>query len=272
MPALSVEGLESVVSALESIKGVLFRSEHLTHALRALRVVQHRLTPEPHEADFRFLADPAWRGGLLLDLGANIGHSAISALKVQPDLRVLSIEANPACESGLKMARRLLGSRFSYRIIGVGRRSGYLDFHVPVRSSRMLLEEGTFDRHTLDAPASVARMGQAGRDYQVHCSRIPLTTVDALGVNPTVVKMDLQGLELDALVGMEDTLRRCRPALLIERGEQHEAVRDWLLVLGYVACRWDGRRVVEGESDLDLNAIFLPPAGALRARPRPRRA
>ena len=52
-------------------------------------------------------------------------------------------------------------------MVGVGASAGVLGFHVPVRSSRMLLQEGTFDAESLLSPASVARMGVRDRDYTV---------------------------------------------------------------------------------------------------------
>lgn len=241
----------------ERLKNLLFRSRRITEGLRALRVVSHYLRRSPHEADFEFLRDARYANGLLLDLGANIGQSAISVAKVQPGLSVMSIEANPACESGLKMTRLLLGRRFSYRVIGVGASAGELTFHVPVRSSRMLLEEGTFDPTSLHSPAAISRLGELGRDYTLTTLRVPLTSVDALDLSPAVIKMDLQGLEMAALLGMPKTLQRARPAVMVEIGDRHAEVSSHLLGLGYTAHFWNGSQLIAGQQQGGLNAIFL---------------
>lgn len=248
-----------MASAAEAIKGVLFKSEWLTATLRQLRVLLYFVRGKPHEEDFNFLRHPAFSSGLLLDLGANIGQSAISVAVVQPGLRVESIEANPACEPGLKTTAFLLGKRrgFNYRVVGVGASAGVLGFHVPVRSSRMLLQEGTFDAASLLSPASVARMGVRGRDYTVATLQIPMVTVDSLSLAPRVVKMDLQGLEMAALSGMVQTLARSRPVLMIEIGEHHEDIVKFLTERGYARHHWDGARLQAGVRADTLNAIFI---------------
>lgn len=245
------------MSLAESLKGIAFRSPGLTSALRRLRVLLHRLRGKPHEADFHFLGHPALASGLLLDLGANLGQSALSVAAVQPGLEIFSIEANPACEPGLKTAAALLGRRHRYRLVGVGAHAGQLDFHVPVRASRMLLEEGTFDAASLRSPVSVSRIGQEGRDYSLQVIAVPLVTVDSLALSPRVVKMDLQGLELAALAGMQETLARSRPVLMIEMGERHEEIVAFLAERGYDRFHWDGRQLQPGVRPDTLNAIFM---------------
>ena len=47
---------------------------------------------------------------------------------------------------------------------------------VVLGSSRMLLQEGTFDADSLLSPASVARMGVRDRDYTVKVISIPMVT------------------------------------------------------------------------------------------------
>lgn len=243
----------------EAIKSVVFKSELLTSALRRLRVCLYYWSGKPHEEDFNFLRDPAFSSGVLLDLGANIGQSAISVAVVQPGLQVESIEANPACESGLKTTAFLIGKRrrFHYRLVGVGAGEGTLGFHVPVRSSRMLLQEGTFDPQSLLTPASVGRMGVRDRDYTVTVISVPVVTVDSLNLSPRVVKMDLQGLEMSALRGMTQTLARSHPVLMIEIGEGQEEITDFLAERGYARYHWDGRQLQPGVRADTLNAIFI---------------
>lgn len=249
------------MSFSEPIRALLFKSSQLTKVLRAVRVMRHYLDSKPHEEDFRFLADPRFRDGFLLDLGANIGHSAISAVKVQPALQVYSVEANPACEAGLKMTRRLLGTRFNYKLVGVGANAGRLDFFVPVRASRMLLEEGTFELATLSSVAAIDRMGRSGVDYELTTLNVPMVTVDSLNLHPTVVKMDLQGLEMQALLGMRETILRCWPTFMIEIGDHHPEVQYFLTELGYRAHHWNGSRLQMGVRPDTLNAIFIKDRG-----------
>jgi FkbM family methyltransferase len=243
----------------EFLKGIAFRSSLLTSALRQLRLILHMLRRTPHEADFLFLSDSRFRDGLLLDLGANIGQSAISALKAQPSLKVLSIEANPACGSPLGLAKRLLGDRFSFRLVGVGADATSLRFFVPMRSSRLLLEEGTFDRNTLRTEATRRRIGNEGADFTVREMEVPVIAVDSLTCSPVAVKMDLQGFELTALQGMVNTIERCKPFIMIENGEDLNSIATFLKKYGYDMTLWNGVKLVKVESAVgSLNVVFAP--------------
>jgi hypothetical protein len=72
-----------------------------------------------------------------------------------------------------------------------------------------------------------------------------------------VVKIDAEGAEMRVLLGMQDTIARCRPVFLIENNDWH-AVTAFLGGLGYAPYRWDAaaRTLVEmsGES---TNCFYL---------------
>jgi hypothetical protein len=121
----------------------------------------------------------------------------------------------------------------------------------------MLLEEGTFDPASLLSDNSKARIGLQGRDYALKVISVPLVTVDSLNLAPRVVKMDLQGLELAALAGMEQTLARSRPVFMIEIGERHDEIVAFLAARGYTRWHWDGQGLRAGVRADTLNAIFI---------------
>jgi hypothetical protein len=52
------------------------------------------------------------------------------------------------------------------------------------------------------------------------------------------VKIDAEGSELRVLLGMAETIRRCRPVFLIENNDCHR-VTDFLGRLGYRCYRWE---------------------------------
>lgn len=78
--------------------------------------------------------------------------------------------------------------------------------------------------------------------------KVSVVTVDSevrnLGLTPTVMKIDVEGAELDVLKGAEETLRSARPRLFISihpeplntQGASEGIVLDWLTARGY-ACR-----------------------------------
>lgn len=86
------------------------------------------------------------------------------------------------------------------------------------------------------------------------CERIvvPVTTLDAYlaarGTGPAMIKIDVEGHELEVLQGARETLAAHRPTLLVECETRHRPdgdvrpVCDFMVSLGYEATFFEGRR------------------------------
>lgn len=92
-------------------------------------------------------------------------------------------------------------------------------------------------------------------------AEVVVETVDGLGLaDLALLKLDLEGYELPALTGAAETLRRCRPVVVIEEagwGRLHgipdRAATAWLIGAGFRPVYWSGQDVV-----------FLPSEDAAR--------
>lgn len=92
-------------------------------------------------------------------------------------------------------------------------------------------------------------------------AEVAVATVDRLGLaDLSLLKLDLEGYELPALQGAAETLRRCRPVVVIEEagwGRLHgfpdRAATAWLIGAGFRPVYWSGQDVV-----------FLPAEDAAR--------
>lgn len=81
---------------------------------------------------------------------------------------------------------------------------------------------------------------------------VRVETVDGLGLaDLSLLKLDLEGYELPALQGAVETLRRCRPVVVIEEagwGRLHgipdRAATAFLIGMGFRPMHWSGQDVV----------------------------
>lgn len=89
---------------------------------------------------------------------------------------------------------------------------------------------------------SAARGVQVARDvpksghwYAVPAGPIPTYTIDGLGVPLDAIVLDVEGAELDALIGAEQTIARDRPLIWCETqsAAHREALEAWLAPRGY---------------------------------------
>ncbi|HEV3415891.1 MAG TPA: hypothetical protein VG056_03740, partial [Pirellulales bacterium] len=105
----------------------------------------------PHETDFKFFAALEGIDGLFVDIGANTGQSARSLRICNRSLEVLSFEPNRLLEPELAFTKRLLGSGFDYRILGLGNEPGHHMLSVPILGKTPQTAWATVDRASLEA-------------------------------------------------------------------------------------------------------------------------
>lgn len=192
----------------------------------------------PHDRDFAFFRNFNGREGLIVDIGANTGQSARSIRIFNRSLEILSFEPNRLLESELAATRNLLGPGFDYRLFGLGRRQQMLTLFCPVASGTPLSPWATADRASLEHNRPVIER-EVGTQVSVTTVAIEIRRFDDLGLRPLAAKIDVEGLELDVLDGMRETLAACEPILMIECSEHTPEVVALLSEYGYRTYSYD---------------------------------
>ncbi|MDE2604097.1 MAG: FkbM family methyltransferase, partial [Bradyrhizobium sp.] len=215
---------------------------------------------DPNE--FSFLAAFLQPGMSTIDIGANEGlYTLFFRKRVGPQGHVIAIEPS---------ARELQQLRKNLRI------NGFAD--VEVVASAIGAEPA-------QAQLSVAEPGHAGFNALgaiaapwvsfVSQTEVTVTTLDLLAEARNwpridLIKMDIEGSELNALRGAQALLARDRPVLLLEAEEESLSLRgssltellDWLAARNYEAMDFsdaDGSPVPLGaRQPRALNLVFLP--------------
>ena len=138
-------------------------------------------------------------GGVLLDIGAHVGHYTLRAAKAGH--RVIAVEANP------ETAGRLLANVVTNNMDGHVRIIPHPAWDVHESLTWKSYHEG-----------SMAIRNGSGRIYPDPGGYLwPVVLDDVLGTEHIdVVKLDTEGAELHVLQGLRATLRRCRPVMWIE--------------------------------------------------------
>lgn len=188
----------------------------------------------PHESDywgFRKLAKNR-PDGLFLDLGANQGHSAKGFNKVVSGWKLFSVEANPAHIFSLTKLKNSL-INFDFKIAAIDSEGGKeLSFFIPYYGKIALHSSAAT---TLNEAKKGVKASFHRQEKHVHYvqGKVKSVTIDELNLAPNIIKLDIQGKELEAFDGGRETLDKYSPDLLVEVLFNHLAVISKLAKLGY---------------------------------------
>jgi FkbM family methyltransferase len=158
------------------------------------------------------------RPGVIVEVGANIGvHTVPLARQAQQQRQVLvAFEPQPVIFQTLcaNLAANAITNVLAWPY-ACGRDTGTL----------------YFSRPDYDAPGNFGavemRTEQSAGALPVPCVRLD----DALRMHSvSLIKLDVEGFELAALQGAEETIERCRPTLYVEndRLDRSQALIEWL--------------------------------------------
>jgi FkbM family methyltransferase len=204
----------------------------------------------------------------VVDAGANEGlYTLFAARRVGPSGRVLAVEPSLR-ELGRLRANVRLNRLDNVRVVpqALADRED---------KARLLLAEAAHaGQNTLGA---FIYAGVAAAD-EVMVDRVRLDDLLAAQGHDRidVIKLDIEGAEFAALRGAEETVARCRPALLFElsddalqrQGASAAALLDFLRSYDYRLYTFDPATglplAAEPDSDLGLNVIALSAATASR--------
>lgn len=151
-----------------------------------------------HELDV--LGEIVVRGGTAIDVGANLGFFSFAFSRIAD--RVEAFEPNPDCA---RFARRMLGSRARVHQVALSIEAGTVEFGVPVSEDGAVLHLGGKLKHA-DLPANKTLR------YPVE-----VRTLDSYAFKDvSVIKVDVEGGELEVLWGSRETIARDRPPLIVE--------------------------------------------------------
>jgi FkbM family methyltransferase len=171
----------------------------------------------PHESEpalYQHLRATIQPGDVVLDVGAFVGvYAVLEARWAGPAGRVVAFEPTP---SSVALARRHL----AWNANGAAPIE-LVEAAVSDRATRAILHE--YDAHGL--PYTNSLVASADTAAAASGREVAVVTIDdvcrELGVMPSVIRMDVQGAELHALLGARETIRAApRLAIVAEMHPQ----------------------------------------------------
>ena len=185
-----------------------------------------------HEPDFKaFKLMCHNRPQLFLDIGANVGMSALSFFTLKSDAKVVSFEPNLINYPYLdKLAAKF--DNFQYLPVGIGDKPATLDFYYPTYNGKVMTALGSCDRLKAENWLNESTIYFFDRNkLDLIKTSVEIKTLDSFRLQPEFIKIDVEGFEYQVLLGAKNTISRHRPILLIEgiaKGDRvHQLLKSW---------------------------------------------
>jgi FkbM family methyltransferase len=209
-------------------------------------------------------------GDVVVDVGANVGDWTMPfALRVGPKGQVIAFEPVPYLADAIAKTARI-------------NRHDWVEVHTLALSG----EDGSAKFSVERGNSGGSRLGLAEGDFDV--ISVPTRRLDSIlseradVMKIDLVKIDVEGHEIEVLVGARNTLARFRPYLILESGFESETQRKDLCGLlidlnyeivgaivpgGVIEIGWDDYR--DGKNEVEriglCNYLFIPKGSRTRS-------
>lgn len=180
----------------------------------------------------------------VIDGGSNLGSFSVPLAKVNPDLEFHAFEVQRLIYYGTCGTIALQGlMNIKSHLKGLGNNIGSVNIPVPDYSL-----QGNFGAYEVKKPF---RNSDAGSWHWVNTPEmdtIDIVTIDSLGLEPLMIKLDVEGMEVNVLQGASSTIDMYQPIIWCERHKSDTlAVENFFANKGYTV-----------HLDKDQHWFFIP--------------
>lgn len=197
---------------------------------------------EPWMSEVLTRISPIVKSGTVIDAGVNVGQTLIKLKCNNPGIDYIGFEPNPICVFYVKELIRQNNYQ-NCRLIPVG-----------LSKQSELIEINYYHESLADSTASIIGDFRPGEKVarKEFIPVLPFREIEeSLGtVKSTLIKIDVEGAELEVLTGMKEIINRDKPIILCEilpsyneknltRINRQKQIEEYLSKAGYIIFRID---------------------------------
>lgn len=211
----------------------------------------------PHEEDISFLLRNFGPIRTFVDVGANDGITALGALRGGAE-KVVSFEPNPQFFSQLTAIESKFPSRYSFHQLGLSDEERELNLYIPSAGGVSLTNFASFS--AAEAAKNV-EFFLGRKDTKMRSVVVQVRTLDSFELKPDILKIDVEGLEIEVLEGARRTISKYLPVLVLEThpGADHAISRS---LRGYEPFEVTGNGLSRNLIRGGINLVWLNPRNA----------
>jgi FkbM family methyltransferase len=206
----------------------------------------------PRDATEKFLTNFVHSGNTVLDVGANIGQSAlVAAYRAGAQGRVISFEPNPSAFAGLQAAlAHARCTNVTSVQMALADKPGSVDFYVDTRKEYTGVASSFRELDDLVAAGQSRRITIACTTLDDYCAKYELV--------PDVIKIDVESAEPLVIEGGRRTIEKYRPVMLFEFWENWWG-RGFRELFQYLAPMY---RLIRMQDGVDVESFYETNTGS----------
>ena len=208
-----------------------------------------------YEEEFHFFNEMIDDGGIVLDIGANIGTMTTVIAKKLRNSKIYAFEPIP---ENIKTLKRVIDHYKLKNVIvyeaALGEENGELKMVMPI-----------IDNVKMQGLSHVLKENSSEENHSGNVYSVPVYKLDDLeefksGKKITAIKIDVENFEYEVLKGGEQVLRKHKPIIYCElwNNEKKYNTINFLNDLGYKAKIYENKKLIDFKDQTAINFFFIP--------------
>jgi len=187
---------------------------------------------------------PNDKDSLFLDVGGNQGAVIDTLLVKNKNCKIYSFEPNPEVYARTRL-RFKTNDRVKVFAFGLGEREGEFKLFIPVYRGYKFDGLASLIPDFDDSWLSNNIFLYNRKFLSMHEVNCVIKRLDDLDLIPFFIKIDVEGFELEVLLGGEQTIKKSLPVILVESGEKDHEIMKFLEQFGYKMYKYcDGKFIM----------------------------
>lgn len=223
-------------------------------------LIRKKINPY-YEKEFKLLErllNSSFNPNCIVDVGGNLGQSTLAMELIFKPSEITIFEPNPLMAAECRRIRESSGHKIVVEEVGLGSENTENLLFTPIYNGITFWGLASQNKEQVKAffgPHNV--WNYKSSKFEIDEKVIRVRTLDSYNLKPDFIKIDVEGMELDVLVGAEKTIIESWPVLMVECTGTHEVLRQMLEAKGYKNFELKKSKWVSSQGK-QPNQIFLP--------------
>jgi len=169
---------------------------------------------------------------LALDIGANVGQSSYAFRQIFPHAELHAFEPNPGIFQTL--VKNLRNSQIYLHNVGLGEQKNVGCIYIPEYRNVLFTGLAACDRTQAEKHVQKLKLFKFhSASFVTLQQNVFIETGDFFDLRPDLIKIDVEGFEIEVLQGLTRTIKAFKPLILVECSDTHDEVSDLLSKYSY---------------------------------------